>query len=207
MNQIQIVGLLIFFFSVILHEIAHGYSALYFGDDTAKRAGRLTLDPLAHVDLVGTIIIPAFCIMTGSPVFGWAKPVPVDFESLPHKQAELWVSLSGILVNFSLAVIAGLGVRILGLSGDGNSLTVFGGILLMTAYINSLLGIFNLLPVPPLDGWRIWGVWLPYEFRMQIEANAMFAMVLLFMLAPFLMRILVSPALKIIIWILTGIQI
>ncbi len=198
--QVNLVYLLILFISVILHEIAHGYSALYFGDDTAKRAGRLTLDPLAHVDLIGTILVPLFCLFSGAPIFGWAKPVPVDFNSLPNRKAELWVTLSGILINFALAILAAVLIRLLVLSGAqvqaGDSFSAI-MISLSVMRINLMLAVFNLMPFPPLDGWRIWGVWLPYEMRMRIESNPGIAMFLLLMLMPYVIGFIVAPLMSI----------
>ncbi len=142
--------------SVILHEISHGVVALWFGDDTAKRAGRITLNPIAHVDLVGTIILPAFMILTGFGAFGWAKPVPVNVGRLrnPRNQAVL-VSLVGPFVNVVLAVAAGLAYR--GLANPFASSYYTGQTLLVRVVftlgiVNVILAVFNLIPVPPLDG-------------------------------------------------------
>lgn len=206
MLQWKLLGLCILFISVILHEVAHGYAALYFGDDTAKRAGRLTLDPMAHIDLFGTIIIPFVCVMMGGPIFGWAKPVPVNFDALPGRKAELCVSLAGVAVNLLIAVMAGLGIRGMNLAGISDSWPVLDGILMAVIYLNLMLAVFNMMPVPPLDGWRIWGVWLPYDLKMRIESYAMLAMVLLFVLLPFLMSLLVLPLIKILLLVIAGVK-
>jgi len=133
--------------SIILHEISHGWVALMFGDDTAKRAGRLTLNPVAHVDPFGTIILPVLLILTHGPIFGYAKPVPVNPRQLRHPRNEsLLVSLAGPAVNIVLAVVAAFAlhsVRRVGTTWD--VVSEFG-------VANVFLAAFNLIPLPPLDG-------------------------------------------------------
>jgi len=148
--------------SIILHEISHGVVALYFGDDTAKRAGRLTLNPIPHIDPVGSIILPGLMVLSGAPAFGWAKPVPVNPSRLRRPRTQmLWVGLVGPGTNFSLMFIAATMVRwfpdALAAGPRVNSAIVHGyPLALMTmilfAYVNLFLGLFNLLPIPPLDG-------------------------------------------------------
>jgi Zn-dependent protease len=146
--------------SIILHEIAHGAVANAFGDDTAKRAGRLTLNPLAHIDPFGTIIMPAMLAMSGLTPFGFAKPVPVNVGRLRRPRNHgLLVSLAGPATNFTIALLAAAAFRIVGtdalvdhdLFGDGQ-LTVLGEFIVGFGVLNAFLGAFNLLPVPPLDG-------------------------------------------------------
>ncbi len=164
MPEFFAISIIILLFSVILHEVMHGWVAKKFGDHTAENAGRLTLNPIPHIDLFGTILLPALLIFTGSPIlFGWAKPVPVNplnFSNL--RRGELFVSAAGILANFGLAALAVVTFHIL------NSLpqtfpAVVGSLLQFTVMINLLLGIFNLLPVPPLDGSKILLAQLPYN--------------------------------------------
>jgi Zn-dependent protease len=135
--------------SVILHEVSHGWVALMFGDDTAKRAGRLTLNPIAHVDPFGTIILPAILLLSGAAAFGYAKPVPVNPRNLrnPRNQS-VAVSLAGPAVNIALSLAAALGLRAIGVFGDDLLHQVVFGI----GYINVVLAAFNLIPLPPLDG-------------------------------------------------------
>lgn len=135
--------------AVILHEISHGVVALLYGDDTAKRAGRLTLNPIPHIDLLGSIILPAFAVLTGAPFLGWAKPVPVNPAKLrnPRRQM-LYVGLVGPLTNFALMAVAALAARTMSSSGGVDLRFV----LVAFALVNLFLGIFNLLPIPPLDG-------------------------------------------------------
>ncbi|HEY3239016.1 MAG TPA: site-2 protease family protein [Acidimicrobiia bacterium] len=135
--------------AVILHEISHGVVALAFGDDTAKRAGRLTLNPVPHIDPLGSIILPAFAVLTGAPFLGWAKPVPVNPSKLrnPRRQM-LYVGLVGPFTNFALMMVAAVAARSVA-PGPGIDLRF---VLVAFAAVNLFLGVFNLLPIPPLDG-------------------------------------------------------
>lgn len=141
--------------SIILHEVTHGVVALAFGDDTAKRAGRLTLNPIAHIDPFGTLIVPALMALSGIGFFGWAKPVPVNIAKLksPRNQGVL-VSLAGPLTNVALAAAAGL--LFAGLDArsavSGNSLAIWAQVLFYLGLVNIALAAFNLIPIPPLDG-------------------------------------------------------
>jgi Zn-dependent protease len=135
--------------AVILHEISHGVVALAFGDDTAKRAGRLTLNPVPHIDPLGSIILPAFAVLTGAPFIGWAKPVPVNPSNLRNPRVQmLYVGLVGPLTNFALMMMAAVAARSF-TPGPGVNL---GFVLVAFALVNLFLGVFNLLPIPPLDG-------------------------------------------------------
>ncbi len=160
MDQSYIIfQILILIISVVAHEVAHGFAALHFGDKTALYKGRLTMNPLKHIDPIGTILVPIFLVLVKSPIgFGWAKPVP--FNPLNFTNVRLGtrvVALAGIVVNFSLAIIFGLALRFLGPSlGEGAAL-----ILYLIVVINLSLGIFNLIPIPPLDGSKILFSFLP----------------------------------------------
>lgn len=156
-TTIEIVLFCVIVPSIILHEISHGWVALAFGDDTAKRAGRLTLNPLAHVDLVGTIIVPAIMALSGVGMFGWAKPVPVNPGALRHPRNEgVAVSLAGPATNVVLAALAyGLfrifnGVDTVTIEGTFGAL--WAEILFYLGLTNIWLAVFNMVPVPPLDG-------------------------------------------------------
>lgn len=142
-----------------------------FGDDTAKKAGRLTLNPLPHIDLFGTIILPAILVLIGAPAFGWAKPVPVDVSKL-RKPRDQWVvvALAGPSVNIALATLAAIGFHLL----DTPSMPVV--VLRVLYYLglaNILLAVFNLLPIPPLDGSAVLERalperWLPGYYRIRM---------------------------------------
>lgn len=144
------VGVLII--SVIFHELAHGYAALHFGDTTAARAGRLSLNPIRHLDPIGSIGLPFILLVMGSPiVLGWAKPVPVDGSKMRSRSAQAWVAAAGPIANLILAVLVGLAIRIFGTDLPDGALYV-----LMTFVLaNIVLMVFNLLPIPPLDGSHI----------------------------------------------------
>lgn len=140
-----------FLLAVMIHEISHGFVAYKLGDPTAKNLGRLSLNPLRHIDLFGSIIFPLVLILINSPaVFGWAKPVPINFLNLRNKRRDtILVSMAGCLSNFILAVILACIVRM-------NLLNPYlQGFLIQFVILNLMLGIFNFIPIPPLDGSRI----------------------------------------------------
>ena len=150
----MIISLAVFVISMTLHEVAHGYVAYKFGDDTAKREGRITLNPLRHIDLTG-IILPMLILLSGFKfLVGWAKPVPVNFHNLrPHRLGLFCVAIAGIVVNF---ILAGTSLILLKFGGKYLDIdNIFMTILLYIYLINLLLGLFNLIPITPLDGGRI----------------------------------------------------
>src|SRR2546425_4749491 len=142
--------------AIILHEVSHGVVALAFGDDTAKRAGRLTLNPIAHVDPVGSVALPLLLAVAGAPVFGWAKPVPVNPRNLRNpRQQTLLVSLAGPATNIVLAVGAAVVLR----GATHSSLPI--DLAVQFGIINVVLATFNLIPIPPLDGSAVIERFLP----------------------------------------------
>jgi Zn-dependent protease len=164
--------------SVILHEISHGAVAYLFGDDTAKKAGRLTLNPLAHVDPFGTVLLPLILSLSGVGAFGYAKPVPVNPRKLRHpRKQSLYVSLAGPAVNISLALVAALLLRTVydgevGRAFSVDDLALGPKLVFWLGFLNVILAVFNLLPIPPLDGSAVverflparwWPTWLKYR--------------------------------------------
>ncbi len=164
------ITLIILILSVIMHEVAHGYAANSLGDPTARLAGRLTLNPIPHIDLMGSIIIPGLLVLTGSPMlFGWAKPVQYNPYNLRnHRWGEFFVAVAGACTNISLAIIFGLIVRFGSTALATGGSTIFSptaiSLAATIAFINLFLGIFNLIPFPPLDGFTALRSALPWRF-------------------------------------------
>lgn len=159
-----IIFLVILFFSVIVHEVSHGYAALKNGDPTAKYMGRLTLNPIPHIDPLGTILLPVILILFRSPILiGIAKPVPINpFYFRDYKKGMIAVGISGPLSNILLGIFFALLYKFF---GAGN----FGEFFKIGSFINFILAFFNLIPIPPLDGSRVVTVLLPYNLRMKYE--------------------------------------
>jgi len=155
--------------AITLHEAAHGFVAWKLGDDTAKVMGRVTFNPLKHVDRFGTILLPAFLLMVGSKfLFGWAKPVPVDFSRLHNPKRDMvWVAAAGPGTNLSLAFISGLLVHFTVLVEDPLR-SWFMANLTHSILIHLVLAVFNLLPIPPLDGGRIAVGLLPRHYALAL---------------------------------------
>ena len=155
---------IILIFSIVIHEVSHGYMAERLGDPTARLAGRLTLNPLVHIDPLGSVILPLLTFFTTGTVFGWAKPVPYNPYNLRNgKTGELMVALAGPLSNLSIAVIFSILIRIgtaYGTFGD-SAIQIFAVVVI----VNIALAIFNLIPIPPLDGSKILFSLLPYHLR------------------------------------------
>ncbi len=157
-----IISLFVVLFAITIHEASHGWAALKMGDPTAYQMGRITLNPIRHIDPVGTILLPLILIIMGAPPFGWAKPVPVNPLNLKDPRKDnLIISIAGPLSNISVAIIAFIIIKILlnldpglysGRGGFTNLLSPIIQIVYLTIVINVILAIFNLIPIPPLDG-------------------------------------------------------
>jgi len=179
------VSILPILFAITVHEVAHGYVANKFGDPTAKMLGRLTLNPIKHIDPIGTIVVPGILLILGGFIFGWAKPVPVTWQNLKHPRRDMaLVALAGPFSNLLMAVFwAGLLHIIININPQ---LTSFGvGIALMCQIgvtINLILMVLNILPCPPLDGSRVLASFLPpriaYQYN-RIEPYGFFILLLL----------------------------
>ena len=154
--------------SIVLHEMAHGYVALLFGDRTAKHQGRLTLNPIPHIDPVWTVIIPiaAYILSKGTFIIGGAKPVPVNpFNYRRPVLGDICVSVAGVAVNFLIAVMMILLLNIVQIIFGGPQETLAVHVLLNVALLNIVLAMFNLIPIPPLDGSHLFKYLLPQELR------------------------------------------
>lgn len=190
----------------MIHEISHGYVAERLGDPTARNAGRLTLNPLKHIDLVGSVILPLILVITSAPVlFGWAKPVPYDPRNLKNpRTGGAKIAAAGPLSNFLLALVFGLAVRFglqFGVSPDAPLMLLFA----IITYINILLGVFNLVPIPPLDGSKVLFTLLPatpgaYQFYASLERNGLFILLLFI----FFGYSLIIPVVRVIFTLFTG---
>ncbi len=161
-----IFSVVILIVSVILHEVAHGYMANYLGDPTARLAGRLTLNPISHIDPLGTVILPALLVFTNSPILiGYAKPVPYNPYNLSGKWDEALVAGAGPATNIILALLFGLSIRLF-----GDTLGALVPAFALITYINILLALFNLIPRPPLDGSKVLSSLLPGALGRGYEA-------------------------------------
>jgi Zn-dependent protease len=186
-------------FSLSVHEAGHAWMSNRFGDDLARLQGRISLNPVVHVDPIGTLLFPAIMFFTGVPLIGWARPTPVNPLKWRNKRvANIWVSAAGVLGNAIIAITAGIIMRVLfefdlvglrmhpyyGLMAVANSQSLIaeGGASLLSSFfsLNVALAIFNLIPIPPLDGSKILGSLLPASFEPAIELLERFGPILLF---------------------------
>ena len=162
----SIFPIIVVVFSIILHEVAHGYAAYVQGDQTAYRAGRLTLNPLSHIDMMGSVIVPLFAFLTAGTFFGWAKPVPYNIHVIRTKIGEAFVASAGVLTNLLIATIAGVMFKVLGV--EGVLTETLAKALYTIISVNVSLAFFNLIPVPPFDGMSILQAFFP---RLRINST------------------------------------
>ena len=177
--------------AVTLHEVAHGYVALKMGDHTARLAGRLTLNPIKHLDLFGSLLLPLVLKLSGSPIiFGYAKPVPVNYHNFrEYRKGTLWVSAAGVLANIILALISAAFFQMLESTEASWTQSQYAlpfvfllQLLYYSVIINCILALFNLIPIPPLDGSRILAMLLPAPLRVHFARLERFGMIIILVL-------------------------
>lgn len=183
-----LIALPILIFSIVLHEVAHGWVARAQGDPTAAMLGRLTLNPISHLDLFGSLIVPGLLAISGAPILGWAKPVPVNPRNYRnYKRGDILVSLAGVAVNFVLAIafVLVLALVIWGeraAPGLGGSWRVLGMMAQYGIQINFILMLFNLIPIPPLDGSHVFYYLLPPRLGLKYRQLGQYGMLILMLL-------------------------
>lgn len=170
-----VIAFLVLIFSLTVHEAAHAWSASQLGDDTARRLGRVSLNPIVHIDMIGTIVLPLVAMISNAPLIGWAKPTPISPRNMANPRRDsVLVTLAGPASNLVLAVIAALGLRLVPVGGASvAALDIAGplGTIAMEAlHLNVLLAVFNMLPIPPLDGGQVVTGLLPPALGIRFRA-------------------------------------
>ena len=184
--------------AMTVHEAAHGYAAKHFGDKTAYFLGRITLNPIKHIDPIGTVVIPGMLLLLSAPfLFGWAKPVPVNFSNLNNpKKDMMWVALAGPASNLVMAIIWAIILGLFKSSGASYALFVI-GMAQVGIMINLVLMLLNLLPIPPLDGGRMAVSLLPSPWSYKLASIERFGMfILIFLIVSGLLSAILLPLLR-----------
>jgi Zn-dependent protease len=202
-NATQIIfQITILIFSVVIHEVSHGYAALALGDKTAQYSGRLTLNPVKHLDFFGSFLLPLLTYFLGGFIIGWAKPVPYNpYNLTDQKRGSLKVALAGPATNLLIALILGIAIRFYPMIAPTmyGSATPFFLFLTVIIYINIFLGLFNLIPLPPLDGSKIFMDLFPRQ-QHTIAQLGLFGIFFALIIAYFIL----PPITNIIFWLFTG---
>ncbi|MDI6785591.1 MAG: site-2 protease family protein [bacterium] len=200
----MLISVCIFIMAVAVHEVAHGWTAFRYGDSTASDAGRLTFNPLVHLDLVGSFILPLALILLGVPALGWAKPVPVNFNNLNHpKKDMILVALAGPIVNIIMAILFSIPIRL----NFFDEYSFLGKLCFNGIIINLILAIFNMIPVPPLDGSRIVTGLLPWKYVFRYNKLEPYGfIILLIMLWGGLLQNVILPFVGSLVSILIGVK-
>jgi Zn-dependent protease len=200
--MLTILFIIILIFSVIIHEVSHGYMADYLGDPTARLQGRLTLNPLKHIDPVGSIIVPIITSLAGF-TFGWAKPVIYNPYNLKdRRRGEFLIAIAGPLSNLALAVIFGLLIRFL-VSSSG-AITPFIEFISYIVIINIVLAIFNLVPIPPLDGSKLLLAFLPNQYGRTRQVLERYGPIFVIILVIFVWQV-IAPIVPWVFQLITGV--
>ena len=197
-----IFGIIILILSVVIHEVSHGYAAQALGDPTARLQGRLTLNPVKHLDPIGSILVPLVTWFSGGFIFGWAKPVPYNPYNLrAGRWSEAYVALAGPVSNLAIALVFGLLIRF----GAGQWLSpTFVQLSVLVVLINIVLMVFNLIPIPPLDGSKVLFALLPYQYDYIRTWLERYGFILILVVIFFLWH-LVSPIIGWLFHLITGI--
>ncbi|MBL8111282.1 MAG: site-2 protease family protein, partial [Acidobacteria bacterium] len=205
-----VVQLAVLLFAVSFHESAHGWVALRFGDTTAHDLGRITMNPAKHLDPIGSLFVPLMLALSGAPVFGWAKPVPVNLGGVKNpRKANFFVSAAGPLSNVILTVLFAGAFYALAAAWDGDKRSILKALLdvaLSGVIVNVSLAVFNMLPVPPLDGFGVVESFVPTRFLPQVLWVRRFGPILfLVLIFTGAFRIVLSPAVGSILHLLLGV--
>jgi Zn-dependent protease len=178
--QILAVAAIPVLFAITIHEVAHGWVARRFGDRTAEMLGRLTINPLKHIDPLGTVVVPALALMTTGFLFGWAKPVPVSIRNLRNPRRDMMlVAAAGPGSNILMALFWAFFTKLITLSGlEGMTLQFFLTMGQIGVFINVILAVFNMLPIPPLDGGRVLSGLLPPRMSTRLDALEPYGLIL-----------------------------
>ena len=193
-----LIGLAVVLASLTVHEAAHAWTADRLGDPTARLLGRVSLNPIVHIDPIGTILLPLIAAYSGLPIIGWAKPVPVNLSRLRHPRRDFMiVAAAGPISNLLQAIAAAIGVRFLILAtGGGESVApALGNVLYLAVQINLLLAFFNLIPIPPLDGGNVLAGLVPERAAALLDTMRQFGFILLYalMFTGILNRLIIPP--------------
>jgi Zn-dependent protease len=185
MNQLSLLQVLAVaaipvLFAITIHEVAHGWVARHFGDRTAERLGRLTVNPLKHIDPIGTVVVPAIALMTTGFLFGWAKPVPVATRNLRNPRRDMmFVAAAGPGANILMAIFWAFFTKLVTISGlEGMTLQFFLTMGQIGVFINVILAVFNMVPIPPLDGGRVLSGLLPPRASTKLDAMEPYGLII-----------------------------